>query len=226
MTEATEAIRIVIADDHPIVRDGLRKLLEGEPGFEVVGMAADGQEAVHLTLKRKPHILLLDLAMPRMAGFDVLRELQQQKAFQVRPVVLTAGIEQGRTLEALKLGARGIVLKESATELLFKAIRCVMGGEYWIGREGVHSLIAALTQPEVRPEPATPPAPAYRITPRERDIVAAIVAGLSNKEIAQRYSLSEQTVKHHLSNVFDKLGVSTRLELALLAVEHRLVERD
>ena len=223
MTEVPTPIRIVIADDHPIVRDGLCKLLEGEPGFEVVGRAADGNEALHLTLKRKPHVLLLDLAMPRMAGFDVLRELQQQKS-TVRPIVLTAAIEHGRTLEALKLGARGIILKESATELLFKAIRYVMRGEFWIGREGVHSLIGALVEQEKSPPPA--PAPAFRITPRERDIVAAIVAGLSNKEIAQRYSLSEQTVKHHLSNVYDKLGVSTRLELALLAVEHRLVERD
>jgi len=224
MTEAP--IRVVIADDHPIVRDGLCKLLEGEPGFEVVGRAADGHEALALTLKRQPDVLLLDLAMPRMAGWDVLRELQKQN-IHVRPVVLTAALEHGRTLEALKLGARGIILKESATELLFKGIRCVMRGEFWIGREGVHSLIAALTQPDTRPAaPAPPPAPAYRITPRERDIVSAIVGGLSNKEIAQRYSLSEQTVKHHLSNVFDKLGVSTRLELALLAVEHRLVERD
>jgi two-component system, NarL family, nitrate/nitrite response regulator NarL len=222
---ADGVIRVVIADDHPIVRDGLCKLLEGEPGFEVVGRAADGQEALALVVKRKPDVLLLDLAMPRMAGFDVLRELQAQ-GIHVRPVVLTAALEQGRTLEALKLGARGIVLKEAATELLFKAIRCVMRGEFWIGREGVHSLIAALTQPETRPAPERSPSPASRITPRERDIVAAIVAGLSNKEIAQRYSLSEQTVKHHLSNVFDKLGVSTRLELALLAVEQRLVERD
>lgn len=223
MTERS-TIRVVIADDHPIVRDGLRKLLEGEAGFEVIGQAADGHEALHLVLKRNPDILLLDVAMPRMGGFDVLRALRDQDS-RVRPILLTAGIEQAQTLEALKLGARGIVLKETATELLFKAIRCVMRGEYWIGREGVMGLIDTLKQQETAKAEA-PVDPISRITVRERDIVAGVVAGLSNKEIAQRCSVSEQTVKHHLSNIFDKLGVSTRLELALFAVEHRVVIRD
>lgn len=217
-------VRIAIADDHEILRDGLKRLLESEHGFELAGEAVDGNAAVALVADCRPDVLLLDVAMPRVGGFDVLKALHEQDS-RVRPILLTAGIEQAQTLEALKLGARGIVLKETATEMLFKAIRCVMRGEYWIGREGVTGLIDTLKQQDA-PKAEAPADPGARITARERDIVAGVVAGLSNKEIAQRCSVSEQTVKHHLSNIFDKLGVSTRLELALFAVEHRLVVRD
>jgi two-component system nitrate/nitrite response regulator NarL len=215
-------IRILIADDHPIFRDGLRRLLEAEPGLKVVGEACDGAEAVKLAGELSPDVLLLDLAMPRMPGLDALRELASASA-PVRTILLTAAIEKRQIVEALQLGARGVVLKESATELLLKCIHCVMDGQYWVGRESVSNIVKMLRD-------LMPPAgeetrkKKFGLTARELEIVAVIVAGYTNKDIAQRFSISEQTVKHHLSNIFDKLGVSNRLELALFAVNHQLIE--
>jgi two-component system nitrate/nitrite response regulator NarL len=215
--------RIVIADDHPIFRDGLRKLLEEEPGLEVVGEAAEGSEAVRLVRERKPDLLLLDLAMPRHPGLEALRALSDDPAGP-RTIVLTASIEKSQVLEALQLGARGVVLKESATDLLLKSIRAVMAGETWIGRESVTDVVQFLRRAEAsRPGAGGPKT--FGLTPRELEIVATVVAGSSNREIARQLSISEDTVKNHLTNVFDKLGVSSRLELALFAVDHRLIER-
>jgi DNA-binding NarL/FixJ family response regulator len=123
-------IRIVIADDHPIFRDGLRKLLESEPGFEVVGEAADGAEVANVVRKTRPDILLLDLAMPRLPGLESLRQVAQAET-NVHCILLTAAAQREQVLEALQLGARGVVLKESATQVLLKSIRCVMEGQYW-----------------------------------------------------------------------------------------------
>ena len=214
-------VRIVIADDHPIFRDGLRKLLEQEPDLEVVGEAADGADAVKLARELKPDILLLDFAMPRHPGLEALRALEAEQEGP-RTIVLTASIEKRQIIEALQLGARGVVLKESATQLLLKSIRAVMAGEMWIGRENVHDLVQFLRNAEGAPAPPTP-APGLGLTPRELDIVGTIVAGYSNREIARHLGISEDTVKNHLSNIFDKVGVSSRLELALFAVNHRLV---
>jgi two-component system, NarL family, nitrate/nitrite response regulator NarL len=222
MSDEPHAVRILIADDHAIFRDGLRKLLESEPGFEVIGEAADGAEAARLVRQLQPDVLLLDLAMPRGSGLEALRELASAES-RVCTILLTAAIEKKQILEALQFGARGVVLKEAATELLFRCIRSVMGGQYWVGRESVSSLVKTLR--DLTPTPGEEARQKkFGLTPRELEIISAIVAGYSNKEIAQKFSISEQTVKHHLSNVFDKLGVSTRLELALFAVNHHLVE--
>ena len=222
MTKAG-TIRILIADDHPIFRDGLRKLLEADSGLSVVGEAADGVEAVELVRKVKTDILLLDLAMPRMPGLEALRELTTSSA-PVNIILLTAGIEKRQIVEALQLGAKGIVLKESATELLLQSIRSVMAGHFWIGRSSVPNLVQTLK--DLGAEVAEEAPKTFGLTPREREVITAIVAGYTNKDIAQDFSISEQTVKHHLTNIFDKLGVSTRLELALFAVNHRLVQSD
>jgi len=214
--------RILIADDHPIFRDGLRRLLETEPDLKVIGEACDGAEAVKLAKQLKPDILLLDLAMPRHPGLEALREMSSaSNQNAVRVILLTAGAEKAQIVEALQLGARGVVLKDSATQLLLKAIHTVIAGEYWVGRESVSNLVQYLrTLVQSSGEEARQKK--FGLTPRELEIVSAVVAGYSNKETAEYFKISEDTVKHHLSNIFDKLGVSTRLELALFAVNQSL----
>ena len=216
----SQPIHILIADDHPIFRDGLRRLLEAEQDLKVIGEACDGAEAVRMARQLKPDILLLDLAMPRHPGLEALRDLGTGQ-HSVRVILLTAAAEKQQIVEALQLGARGVVLKDSATQLLLKSIHTVMSGEYWVGRESVSNLVQYLrslvqsTGEEARQKK-------FGLTPRELEIVSAVVAGYANKEIAEYFKISEDTVKHHLSNIFDKLGVSTRLELALFAVNQSL----
>lgn len=212
--------RILIADDHPIFRDGLRRLLQSEPDFEVVGEAVDGESVILAARDLKPDVILLDLAMPRKGGMSALKELAAT-AKKSRVIVLTASISKMQMAEALQLGAHGIVLKESATHLLFVGIRHVMEGKYWVARESVTDLVEALRDVSGSPS-AKPDQKNFGLTPRELEIVTLIVTGYSNPDIAQRCSISEQTVKHHVSNIFDKLGVYNRVELALFAVNHRL----
>ena len=212
--------RILIADDHPIFRDGLKRLLEAEHGFKVIGEACDGVEAVSLVRQLRPEILLLDLAMPRRPGLEALRELSTE-SLSVRVILLTAAAEKEQIVEALQLGARGVVLKDSATQILLKAIHAVMNGEYWVGRESVSNLVQYLRS-LIDSSSAASRQKRYGLTPRELEIISAVVAGYANKEIAEHFKISEDTVKHHLSNIFDKLGVSTRLELALFAVNQSI----
>jgi len=214
-------IRLVLADDHPIFRDGLRRLLEAEPDMKVIGEAKDGAEAVKLVRQLKPDIMLLDLAMPKHPGLDALRELSVGGANSVRVILLTAAADKNQIVEALQLGARGMVLKDSATQLLLKAIHTVMAGEYWVGRDAVSNLVQYLRN-LVEASSETARRKKFGLTPRELEIISAVVAGFANKEIAEYFKISEDTVKHHLSNIFDKLGVSTRLELALFAVNQAL----
>src|SRR5215467_7770223 len=160
--------------------------------------------------------------MPRQPGLEALRDLSVgQGANGVRVILLTAAAEKHQIVEALQLGARGVVLKDSATQILLKSIRAVMSGEYWVGRESVSNLVQYLRN-LVDSSAADPRKKKYGLTPRELEVISAVVAGFANKEIAQYFKISEDTVKHHLSNIFDKLGVSTRLELALFAVNQAL----
>jgi DNA-binding NarL/FixJ family response regulator len=214
-------VRILLADDHTIFRDGLRKLLEAESDFEVVGEAGDGAEAINMVEQIKPEILLLDLAMPRVPGLEALREVIALKT-PVKTILLTAAIEKKQIIEALQVGARGVVLKDAATQMLIRAIRTVINGQFWVGRESVVDMQAYLKN-QIASQPA-PKAKSYGLTRREIEILGTIVGGLSNKEIAQKFSLSEDTVKHHLTNIFDKVGVSSRLELALFAINNQLIE--
>jgi two-component system nitrate/nitrite response regulator NarL len=218
----SQPIRILLADDHPIFRDGLRRLLEAEADLKVIGEACDGAEAVKMARQLKPDVMLLDLAMPRMPGLEALREMSSGPVSNsVRVILLTAAAEKKQIVEALQLGARGVVLKDSATQLLLKSIHTVMAGEYWVGRESVSNLVQYLRN-LVQSSGEEAKQKKFGLTPRELEIVSAVVAGYSNKEIAEYFKISEDTVKHHLSNIFDKLGVSTRLELALFAVNQAL----
>jgi len=220
MIKANGKVKIIIADDHPVFRDGLRRLLESEPDLRVVAEAGDGAEAVGMVRRHKPDIVLMDLAMPKCSGLDALRDLNLGSG-PTRAIVLAATVERAQIMEALQLGARGVVSKESATKLLFKSIRTVMSGQYWVDRESVSDLVDAMRS--VRPAaPAAPPPKNFGLTPRELQAVNMVVSGYSNRDIGKKLGVSEQTVKHHLTRAFDKLGVYNRLELALFAVDHRL----
>jgi len=212
-------LRIVIADDHPIFREGLIKLLETKPNLLVIGAAADGDDAMKLVAELEPDLLLLDLAMPRMAGLVALRELRDTST-RAHIILVTAAIDRAEIITGLQLGAQGVVLKASASEVLFDAIRAVMADQYWVGRKRVADLATAL-----RDLAASHPRPTrkqFGLTPRELEIIGVILGGYSNNDIAAKFSISEKTVKHHLTNIFDKLGVSNRLELALFALHHHL----
>jgi len=215
VAEPRRRTRIAIADDHHIFRDGLRRLLESEPAFEVVAEAADGVEAARIVREAKPDVLLLDVAMPRMGGVETLAALSTEAT---RIVLLTAGIDPTELLRAIQLGARGVVLKESAPRLLIDGIYRVMDGKYVIGGGVADDLAQAVRQV------GAPPARRYGLTSRELEIVAAIVAGASNRDIAERLAISLPTVKHHLTSIFDKTGASSRLELALFAIRQGLVQ--
>jgi DNA-binding NarL/FixJ family response regulator len=219
---AVPAIRILIADEYRIFRAGLRRLLEAEPGFEVTGEATSGAEAVQLAKQLRPEILLLESAMPRSPSLEILGELDGRLP-AVRTILLTATIDKLDMISALQLGAWGVVLKEAPTELLFKAIRSVAAGQYWVSRDGVGALVRALRGSAGIPkEPA--PRQTFGLTSRELEVLSIVVAGYTNKEIAQKFLVSEDTVKHHVSSIFNKVGASNRVELTLFAIHHRLLE--
>ena len=198
-------------------RDGLCRLLNAEPGFRVVGESGDGRDAAGLVERVSPDVLLLDLVLRDTSGLDVLRELDLPRS-AVRVIVLTGAITPPQVLEALRLGARGLVLKEAATATLVKSIRCVIGGQYWFGHDQLPNLVDALRRLSA---PAAQ-SPADTLTTRELRVIGAVVEGRTNRDISQELGISEQTVKNHLTHIFDKLGVSSRLELALYAIERKL----
>lgn len=217
-------IRIVVADDHPVVRFGVKNMLTSEPGFEVVGEANDGDEAITQTLELEPDVLLLDLAMPKLPGLEAMRAIMNRSP-RVKIVLLTSLISTQQIIEALQIGARGIVLKDSVASDLGESLRAVLSGDYWIGGKRVVNLLSALHD-LMQQAAAVPEKKTYGLTPRELEVVTCIVEGCSNKDIAKQFTISEETVKRHLSNIFDKTGVSTRLELALFAISHKLVDID
>ena len=214
-------IRIVVADDHPVVCIGVRNMLSESDGFEVIGDAADGDEAITQTLELQPDILLLDVSMPRLPGLEAMRAIMTGMP-TVKIILLTSTISTQQVIEALHIGARGIVLKDALADHLQTAIKTVSGGDYWIGGKRVINLVSALH--DLMQQAQVPQRKTYGLTPRELEVVGAIVEGCSNRDIAKQFNLSEETVTRHLSNIFDKTGVSTRLELALFAIAHHLVE--
>jgi two-component system, NarL family, nitrate/nitrite response regulator NarL len=221
-------IRIVIADDHPIFRDGLCKLLALEEDFDVVAHASDGRQVLEVLQQYEPDILLLDLKMPGLDGLATLQRLQSSKS-KTRVIVLTASDDKNEFVQAMKLGTSGIVLKQTATDLLIKSIRKVHAGEIWLDSHTTAEVIRRFVSAEDTPlpqqqQPSGAPRERERspLSQREREIVALVAQGFKNKEMAEKMFISEQTVKNHLHNIFDKLGVSDRLELALYAIHNNL----
>jgi two-component system, NarL family, nitrate/nitrite response regulator NarL len=216
-------VRILIADDHPIVRDGLKKLLLLEDDFEIVGEAGDGREVLDRVQELDPDVLLLDLRMPNLDGLSALQALQQTNK-RTRVIVLTASEDKNEFVQAMKLGCSGIVLKQTAPDLIVKSIRKVHAGEIWLDS---HTTAAVMRQFQTGGE-SNSLAPGGKgrerspLSAREREIVALVAQGYKNKEMAEKMFISEQTVKNHLHNIFDKLGVSDRLELALYAIHKGL----
>src|ERR1700758_5436507 len=220
---AKPKIRIVIADDHPIFRDGLCKLLALEEDFEVVAQAQDGRQVLDVLQQYEPDILLLDLKMPGLDGLATLQRLQIAKN-KTSVIVLTASDDKNEFVQAMKLGTSGIVLKQTATELLIKSIRKVHAGEIWLDSHTTAAVMRQFSSPmdsaplggSGRDRDRSP------LSQREREIVVLVAQGFKNKEMAEKMFISEQTEKNHLHNIFDKLGVSDRLELALYAIHNNL----
>jgi two-component system nitrate/nitrite response regulator NarL len=216
---ASRRVRVLIADDHQMFREALRRMLQTEPGIEVAGEASSGSDVVKLVSEVPADILLLDMQMPGGSGLDVLRQLAEHGT-PIHTILLTGTANRQQVVESIRLGARGVVLKDASLDVLIKSIRHVMLGNYWVGHERIGDLIEGVHAAEAAREARRP---AETLTRRELDIMRAVAEGATNKEIGTRFNLSEQTVKNHLSTIFDKVGVSSRLELALYAVNRRLI---
>lgn len=209
-------IRVVVADDHPIVLEGLSQLFTLEKDFQVVERCSSGEEALAAVERLKPDVLVLDVRMPRMGGLAVLRELAGRKT-PTRVVLLTAEINDNEVLEAIRLGVSAIVLKETASQTLLQTARAASRGEQTLDDRSVRRALDHVLRREAGV------AAAQRIlTPRELDLVRMVATGLRNKQIAEALSISEGTVKIHLHSIYAKLGVSGRVELTLYAREHAL----
>jgi two-component system, NarL family, nitrate/nitrite response regulator NarL len=211
------SIRIILVDDHPIVLQGLQHLFERHDEFQVVACCADADTALATVRVEHPDVLVLDLRMPGRDGLAVLRTLNAEK-ISCRTVLLTAAITEDQVLEAVKLGAAGLVLKESAPETLLSCVRQVNQGEQWIDRDTVTRAFRTVLDREAAAKEAS-----QTLTPREIEIVNMVAQGLRNRAIAERLSISEGTVKVHLHNIYEKFGVDGRLELVLVAQQKGLI---
>jgi DNA-binding NarL/FixJ family response regulator len=223
--ETSPRIKVLIADDHPIVRDALRKLLELEEDIDVVAEATDGREVLEYVQSKEPDILLLDLRMPNLDGLGALQALQHTGK-RTRVIVLTASEDKNEFVQAMKLGCSGIVLKQTQPDLIIKSIRKVHGGEIWLDSHTTAAVMRQFASPQDAAAAGAGGSGKMRerspLSAREREIVALVAQGYKNKEMAEKMFISEQTVKNHLHNIFDKLGVSDRLELALYAIHKGL----
>src|SRR5436309_2474161 len=227
------AANIVVADDEWMFRACLRQLLTAPSptikdvygidvgaGFTVVGEAGSGEDTVSIVEATKPDLLILDLEMPRMWGLDVMRALQDVP-WNLRTIVLAGNVGKSELLKVVQLGVRGIVLKDAPTEELFKSILAALVGRRWLDRRLVEDLMEVVSAlpTESNAEAKRP----FGLTRRELEVLTLVVAGYPNKEIAQACAVSEETIKHHLTHMFDKVGASNRLELAVLATKSGLV---
>jgi DNA-binding NarL/FixJ family response regulator len=204
-------------DDHPLLLDGLEQLFARQGDFSVLARAGDGVEALDAVRRLRPEVLILDLKMPRLDGLAVLRAVQSER-LPTRVVVLTAALEDSAVMEMVGLGVGGVVLKELAPRVLVEAVREVHAGGRWLEGRAVGRALEQMVRREAGQRQA-----AAQLTPREIEIVRQVASGLRNKEIAKRLGISESTVKIHLHNIYEKLGVDGRVELTLYAQARGLV---
>ena len=213
-----DEIKVLIADDHTVVRKGIRALLETEPGITVVGEAADGEDAIHKALALKPDVILMDLVMPKLDGVQAIKELREVLP-EAKVLVLTSFAEDRRIVAAIEAGALGYLLKDSSPEDLARAIREVHRGESSLHPKVAQQLIKKLQRPAEEPE-------REELTARERKVLAFIARGLSNREIARELSISEPTVRTHVSNILRKLGLKSCTQAALYALKEGLASLE
>lgn len=211
-----QKIRIVIADDHAILRESLSLLLSTQADFEVEGSAANGQEALQMVQQHHPDVLVLDLFMPDFDGFEVLRTLDRNGS-QVATVVLTGSEAETDYAQVVRLGARGLVMKGDGPKSLFDAIRTVSGGELAFSDDLARQVVSSLAN-DTRSTQGLPQASLHRLSDRERQIAYSVARGMKNRDIAAQLNISENTVKRHLQSIFGKTGARDRLELAVLAL--------
>jgi DNA-binding NarL/FixJ family response regulator len=214
-------IKVALVDDHTLFREGIKKILSLEADIEIVGEAVDGEEVVRVLNQCCPDVLLLDIKMEKINGLQILPRIVEQYA-QLRVIVVTAQISQAESVKAIKDGARGIILKHAASEFLIKGIRKVFEGELWADTSTMTRVVESLSQ-KYRGDRDSE-RDRKELSQREREVVGLVASGCRNKEIANKLFISEQTVKTHLSNIFQKLEISDRLELALYAMRNGMGE--
>jgi NarL family two-component system response regulator LiaR len=215
---APELIRVLIADDHPIVRQGLEILINSQPDMRLVGQAADGKEALVLTKESKPDVVVMDLKMPVKNGLSAIEEIKKSDP-ETRVLVLTSFPDDAMVISAIQLGANGVMLKDSTPEQLLNAIRDVARGHSPLHPSVAHKLMLEI-QRSAAPAPIDP-----MLTDREIDVLKCMAQGLSNREIAFKLSISTRTVTTHVRNILDKLRLDNRTKAALYAVEHEIVKK-
>jgi two-component system, NarL family, nitrate/nitrite response regulator NarL len=222
------SVRLLVVEHHPHTRFELERRLDAEPGFELVAQWLNSSDTVRLVEQHRPDVVLLDLDLPDGQGIETLTRLTAL-AHPSRTLGSCAQVADDTVVRMLDLGGHGVIARHAPDEILFRSIRTVADGQYWVPPEHVAVLIETLRARKTAPPPMPPPENAtdprrFRLTPRELDIVAGVALGESNKEIAERLAVKECTVKHHLSSVFEKVGVFSRLQLAVFAIHHHLVE--
>lgn len=215
----TETIRVLIADDHAVVREGLRGLITSEPGMEIVGEAADGAEAVEKARSLQPDVILLDLVMPRMSGLAAIITIKKENP-DARILILTSFVEDSKVFPAIKSGALGYLLKDSLPDELLRAIRQVYRGESSLHPTVARKLIRELNQPsELPPSEGS-------LTAREVEVLKLVAQGLPNREIAEKLSIAGRTVRNHVSSILDKLHLANRTQATLYALREGLASLD
>jgi NarL family two-component system response regulator LiaR len=214
-----ENIRVLIVDDHAVVREGQRALIETEPGMELVGEGADGIEAIQLTKSLKPDVLLIDLLMPRMGGIEAIEKIKAENS-KVNILVLTSFAEDEKVFSAIKAGALGYLLKDATPQELLAAIRQVYRGEPSMDSAVAHKLMRELQRSSDLPPTEEP------LTEREVDVLKLVAQGLTNQDIAEKLVISERTVRTHVSHILDKLHLANRTQAALYALREGLADLD